>query len=149
MKIASPNTFAGRSMRALLSPMLLRSETRLRAPLPVAFGGQVDRTGQCPVILPGRGAVAQNAAVADRQLGRFAAEHLRRLRKEQCAHVGTGLPHGDAAELDRLAAGGIALIRRLDRVAGAMVMRSIDTSSSSAAICLIAVSTPGQARRGR
>ena len=83
------------------------------------FGGQVDRAGQGPVILPGRGAVAQNAAVADRQLGRFAAEDLSRLGEEQCAHVGAGLPHGDAAELDRLAAGGIALVRRLDRLARA------------------------------
>src|SRR5665647_3753103 len=32
--------------------------------------------------------------------------------EKQRAHIGAGLPHGDAAGLDRLAAGGVAFVRR-------------------------------------
>ena len=45
-------------------------------------------------------------------------KHRRGLFDKQAAHVGAGLPHRHAAELDRLAAGGIALVRREFGVAG-------------------------------
>ena len=44
---------------------------------------------------------------------------LRGLVEKQRANLGAGLPQGDAAELDRLAARGVALVGRLLGVAGA------------------------------
>ena len=80
---------------------------------------EIDRAGERPVILAGRRAVAQDAAVANGQLVGRARQHFGRLLEEQRAHVGAGLPHRHAAELDRLAAGGVALVRRQRGVAGA------------------------------
>ena len=141
--MASPKIFAGRSRRALLSPMLLRSATRLRAPLPVALAVEIDRAGERPVILPGRGAVAQNAAVADGQARPPCSRALSRPGRET-ARARRRRP----AAWRRRRTGSTGCRRCSPRSAPCsvsperMVMRSIATSSSSAAICAIAVSTP-------
>ncbi len=92
---------------------------RLACPTAARLDGEVHRAGERPVILSCRLAAAQNAAVADGKLARRAADDNGGFREEQRAHVGAGLPHGDAAGLHRLAAGGVALVGREFRVAGA------------------------------
>ena len=119
MKAGLPKIFAGKSRRALLWPMAAKSAAALRLPLPVALADEIDCARECPVILAGRRAVAKDIAVANAKFARLAAEHARRPFDEQAPHIRAGLPHRHAAELDRLAAGGIALVRREFGVAGA------------------------------
>ncbi len=80
--------------------------------------GEIDGGGERPVILAGRLAAMQDRAVIDRQLGAGMAGLRCRVVEKQPAHLGAGQAQCDAAELDRLAAGGIALVRSQLGVAG-------------------------------
>ena len=90
---------------------VLKIRNRLALPAAGRLDGEVHRGRERPVILAGRCAMAQDAAVADRKLAGLAADDPGGLLEKQRAHVGAGLPQRDAAELDRLAAGGVALVR--------------------------------------
>ena len=119
MKTGLPKILSGRSRRASALADVAQGRDRFARAGPGRVGCKIDRRGERPVILAGRCVVAQDGAVAHAEFARGAAGDARRLVEEQRAHVGAGLPQGDAAELDRLAAGGIALVRRQVGVAGA------------------------------
>jgi len=80
---------------------------------------KVDGAGKRPVVLSGRFAVAIDAAVANGEFAGLAGEHFRRRIEKQCANFGERLPQRHAAKLNRLAAGGIALVRGFFRIARA------------------------------
>ena len=79
--------------------------------------GEIDGRGERPVVLAGALSVAQDLAIADVERVRRAADDLCRLIEKQRAHIGAGLAQGDAAELHRLAAGGVTLVGRQRGVA--------------------------------
>ena len=79
---------------------------------PVAGACEIDRAGQRPVILPGRLAVTGDRAVLDRQIRRAAQPSCcGGVVEKQRAYLGAGEAQRDAAELDRLAARRVALVR--------------------------------------
>ena len=68
--------------------------------------------------MAGRLAAVGDRTVAHRQIGAGIAEARRGMVEEQRAHLGAGQAQGDAAELDRLAARGVAFVRGQIGVAG-------------------------------
>src|SRR5215471_18379235 len=76
------------------------------------FNSQVDCAGKRPVILACRRPVASDSAIKDGQFSRLAAEHCCGLLEKQRADVSASLPQSDPAKLNRLAARGVAFIRR-------------------------------------
>jgi hypothetical protein len=82
---------------------------------------QVDAIGERPVILTGRFAIAANCAVRDGEVCRGAVQARRSGREKQCANLRAGETHRDAAELNRLTAGRVALVRSERGVAGLQV----------------------------
>src|SRR5439155_24983782 len=79
---------------------------------------EIDRSGERPVIVAGRRALMGDRAVAYRQIAARIAERRGGMVEKEGAHLGAGEAHRDAAELDRLAPGGIALVRGQIGVAG-------------------------------
>ena len=82
------------------------------------IAAQIDRAGQRPVILPGRRAAIENRAVAHRQTGALVSERGGGMVEKHFPDLGADQPQRDSAELDRLAAGRIALVRGQRGVAG-------------------------------
>ena len=71
---------------------------------------EIDGTGERPIIVAGRIATLDYRPVAHRQIRAGIAEICRRVIEKQRAHLGASHAQRDAAELDRLAARGIAFI---------------------------------------
>jgi len=85
----------------------------------------------------------RNPAVLDHKIAPRDIEFLRRLVEQRLACRRAGLPDLDAAVLDREAAEGGPLIRSEQGIASPRASRAcIGTPSSSAAICVSAVSVP-------
>ena len=116
-KAAPPVTLAGMSKRGIDLPTILW--------LAGGFGGALALASRLRSTLGGQLAIADLAAVrrrdhavGDRQLIGRHAEPLGGELEQDRAHLGAGHAQGGAAVLDRLAAGGLALVRRLAGVAG-------------------------------
>ena len=74
--------------------------------------------GEVPVAGRKIGSRQLDRAVVHAQFGGAHLEAARGFFDEQLAHLGAGEPHRGAADLDRLAAGGVPLVGRAARVAG-------------------------------
>src|SRR3984893_4919700 len=79
---------------------------------------EVDSGGERPIIMAGRHAAVGYGAVAYRQIRARVAEARGGMVEEQGAHLGACLAQCDAAELDRLAARGVAFVWGQIGVAG-------------------------------
>ena len=114
---AAPATFAGRSRRGSRLADIAIRRVRLRRRVALDVAREILGRGKIPVVMPGRRIAATEHAVLHRQFRRAAIQPLRQPVQHARAQLRRHQPHRTAGHLDRLAARGLAFVRRILRIA--------------------------------